>query len=164
MSESSNHCHRIQNLRSCKILKNNPWAGKQPKLKGSRAKGKTYERTILRQLKRHFTDLDAIHYNEWIGYTDSTGSNFCQPDIYILLPSYILLLEIKLTQTENAEIQLRDLYRPLLEALSPGRPVVMVQICKNLRYQPRNEINSVSEAKVPGILYTYHCLGETFNV
>lgn len=164
MSESSNPYHRIQGLRSCKILKNSPWAGKQPRLKGARAKGKTYERTILRQLKRHFSEPEAIHYNEWIGYTDSSGTNFCQPDIYILLPSYILLLEIKLTQTENAEVQLRDLYRPLLEALYPGRPVVMVQVCKNLRYRPRNEIQALREAKVPGLLYTYHCLGETINV
>ena len=163
MSESSSHCHQIVGLLRAKILKNNPWGGKVPKLKGSRAKGKTYERTILRELKRRFSEPDLIHYNEWIGYTDSTGTNFCQPDIYIELPTYLLLLEIKLTQTESAEIQLRDLYRPILEWIYK-KPVVMVQVCKNLRYRPKNEIQALRDATKPGVLYTYHCLGEYLNV
>lgn len=160
---SLNHYHKIVNLRNVQILKNSPWAGKQPRLKGNRAKGKTYERTILRCLKRAFLEPDRIHYNEWLGYTDASGSNFCQPDIYVVLPSYVLLLEVKLTQTEDAEIQLRDLYRPLLEALY-SRPVVMVQVCKNLRYKPINAISSLREACEPGKLYTYHCIGELVNV
>lgn len=150
-------------LRSVQILKNNPWRGKEPKLKGCRAKGKTYERSVVRALKRVFTEPELIHYNEWLGFTDSTGTHFCQPDIYIHLDSYILLLEVKLTQTDQAAYQLGGLYRPLLEMLY-NKPVVMVQICKNLRFPPRNEIKALREAKHPGIIYTYHYIGEYFNV
>lgn len=163
MSGSSNHYHKVVGLRHVKILKNNPWGGKQPRLKGNRAKGKTYERTVLRCLRRALTESDCIHYNEWLGFTDASGTTYCQPDIYVVLPSYVLLLEVKLTQTEDAEIQLRDLYRPLLEELY-GLPVVMVQVCKNLRYQPKHAISSLREASQPGILYTYHCIGELINV
>lgn len=157
------HCHQVVGLRTVKILKNSPWGKKSPKLKGSRAKGKTYERTVVRHLKRAFLEPELIHYNEWLGFTDATGSHYCQPDIYVELPSYILLLEVKLTQTDSAAYQLAGLYRPLLEALY-SKPVVMVQVCKNLRYPPKYEIHALREAKKPGQIYTYHFIGELLNV
>lgn len=150
-------------LKTAKMLKSSPWGKGTPKLKGARAKGKTYERTIYRLLKRAL-DLEAdLNYNPWIGFTDSTGTHYCQPDIYIVLPGYVLLLEVKLTQTENAEVQLLDLYAPLLEHIY-SRPVVTVQVCKNLRYKPKFEIQALREARLPGIPYTYHCIGELINV
>lgn len=163
MSESSSHCHQIVGLRNAKILKNSPWGKGSPKLKGARAKGKTYERTIFRLLKRALAPDVELYYNLWIGYTDSQGTSYCQPDIFLVLPGWILLLECKLTQTEEAERQLQGLYKPVLEWIF-HKPVVTVQVCKNLRYKPKNEIQSLREANQVGILYTYHCPGEFLNV
>lgn len=78
---SLNHYHKIVNLRNVQILKNSPWAGKQPRLKGNRAKGKTYERTILRCLKRAFWSL--------IESTTTSGSATRMPVVAILPAGYL---------------------------------------------------------------------------
>ena len=163
MSKSLTHYHKVQSLHSVRLLQTSPWGGKSPKLKGCRAKGKTYERTVARLLARSLDSSAELFYNQWIAFTDSTGSHYCQPDLYIVLPSYVLLLEVKLTQTESAEGQMSELYKPVLEALY-SRPVVMVQICKNLRYPPRAEISALHQACSSTRFYTYHCLGDLINV
>lgn len=152
----------VKGLKSATFTAESPWK-KEPKLKGSCAKGKTYERTIYRRLKAVLEE-NAIHYNRWIRYEDSTGTHYAQPDIFIVCPSRIYLLEVKRTQTFEAELQLQLLYKPLLEFLFPDKEIFCIQVCKNLRTRPKDEINALREARDPKITYTYHCIGEIFNV
>lgn len=151
-------CHIIKGLRSAYLTAESPFK-KEPKLKGAPAKGKTYERWVIRKLKNKLP-AEMFFPSQWIRYEDASGWHYAQPDIFILLPAKILLLEIKRTQTLEAHYQLRGLYKPLLNFLYPDKKVVCVQICKNLRLRPKNEIGCLAEAANPEILYTYHCPGE----
>lgn len=154
--------HIVIGLKSVVLTAESPWK-KEPKLKGACAKGKTYERTIFRRLKEIFKS-DEIHYGQWFRFEDSSGWHYAQPDIYLISENKIFLLEIKRTQTDTAAYQLAGLYRPLLKFLYPDKEIIMIQVCKNLRYPPKNEISRLRDAKMPGIIYTYNCLGDVFNV
>ncbi len=70
----------------------------------------------------------------WISFRDANGYGYAQTDHYILGEA-VLLVECKLTQNTDADGQLRFLYKPLLEHIYK-RPVLMVQACKNLRWDP----------------------------
>lgn len=163
MMHRPSYHHFVRDLRSAFFTQESPWGQKSPKLKGSCAKGKTYERTVHRKLCK-VLPLDAVHYNRWIRFEDSSGRHFAQPDIFILTDKRVILLECKLTQTEEAEFQLCYLYKPLLELLFPSKEVVCVQVCKNLRYRPAHEIGRLRDAIDPSTIYTYHYLGDQINV
>lgn len=154
--------HVVSGLKSACFTRESPWK-KDPKLKGSCAKGKTFERTIYRRLCAVLNPAD-IHYGEWIRFEDSTGKHYAQPDIFIVGEKRIWLIEVKLSQTPNAFAQMRLLYKPLLEKLFPEKDIVIVQVCKNLRYKPKVSITRLRDALCPSVDYTYHCLGEVFNV
>lgn len=163
-SELQGH-HRVVGLKEAILTSENPWK-REPKLKGCAAKGKTYERTIIRRLEALIPNL--LHASEWIRYQDAscegTRWRFAQPDAYILCDRWIWLLEVKRTQTSLAGSQMRYLYEPLLKKLYPGLPIIKVQVCKNLRTVPENEITRLREATSPDVIYTYHCVGEVFNI
>lgn len=169
MSELSTQCllkskdfHIVSGLKKVYLTAESPWK-KEPRLKGACAKGKTFERTIYRRLKAVVKEKD-IHYGQWIRFEDSSGWHYAQPDIYILGEKKLWLLEIKRTQTDKAAYQMSLLYRPLLRALYPEKEIIMVQVCKNLKYLPSHSISRLRDAREPSIVYTYHCLGEVFNV
>lgn len=157
--------HRVVGLKKVVITSENPWKA-EPKLKGSAAKGKTYERTIIRRLEAQIPNL--LHASEWIRYQDLTceGNHwrFAQPDAYVLCDKWIWLLEVKRTQTSLAGAQMKYLYEPLLQALYPGKAIIKIQVCKNIRTVPENEITRLREATSSDIIYTYHCSGEVFNI
>ena len=155
--------HRVIGLKMALITSENPWK-REPKLKGTAAKGKTYERTIIRRLESLVPNL--LHASEWIRYQDASQSGWrhAQPDAYILCDKWIWLLEVKRTQTSLAGAQMRYLYEPLLKFLYPGLSIIKVQVCKNLRTVPENEITRLREATSPEVIYTYHCPGEVFEI
>ena len=74
--------------------------------------------------------------NQWISYIDKEGKGFAQTDFYIVEPTFILLFEMKLTYTESAFAQMKELYVPLLEKIYQV-PVVTMQVCKILYKVPR---------------------------
>lgn len=142
---------------------------KSPKLKGCRAKGKTYERTVGRKLANRIkngllnfgSDMPTIHSEQWFYFRDMNGSGYCQTDHYLKYENFIVLLECKLTQSNDAIKQMALLYRPVLEHIY-GLPVIPVQVCKNLRYNPPNLIVDIedllAEPKIQ--LWTWHYLAE----
>ena len=90
-----------------------------------------------------------------------TGPAYAQPDHFILSESQVLLFECKLTQTEEAAAQLVHLYSPLLRKLY-SRPVLMTQVCKNLRYKigPLEIQHPIELLEYPKELpHTWHWLG-----
>ena len=134
-----------------------PVARKKAKLSSKQSAGKTYERkvgkAVSRLVSRGHLDGD-IFAEQWIQFRDAHGLGHAQPDIYIVQEDRILLLECKLTQTGRAWDQMKKLYVPLL-SLIYELPVVSVQVCKNLRFEPDNLIEDLREAES---VHTWHFL------
>lgn len=107
--------------------------------KGSKAQGLAYERKFgkrLRARQARFGFPGEIFSGQWFRFKDAGGFGFAQPDFYILRADHIILFECKLTGKDEAWRQLRDLYSPLLEEFY-SRPVICVQVCKNIRPESR---------------------------
>lgn len=103
----------------------------KPRLKGSRAKGLTYERKIGRMLKRDFSHLD-VHSDVWFDCVDGNGQFYACVDHFVLTPSAGFVVECKLTQSYLAYDQLFFKYMPIIEA-HYGLPVFGIQACRHLR-------------------------------
>lgn len=89
---------------------------------------------------------------------DQMGPGHAQPDAFLVLPKHILLYECKLTQTVNAFLQMAQLYVPLLEQIFE-RPVMTLQVCRNLRYTPEAERTPQELIANPEYgNFTWHCL------
>lgn len=144
-------------MKSCRELVDLEWARlvdppslykKPPKLKGVKAKGRTYERTVGRRLKDRCAsgELPAqLVSGQWFNFCDANGYGYCQTDYYLICEGFIILLECKLTQTDFAETQMRKLYEPILRKVY-GLPVVVVQVFKNIRYHPAAQIKDILDA------------------
>ena len=103
-------------------------------------RGKTFERRVFNYVKSQKEKgyLDAtILYGAWIKYFDKNGLGYAQPDILLFdnKTTDIYILECKLTQTDDAILQLRSLYKPLIEELYPNRKVYLIQIFKNIKHK-----------------------------
>lgn len=120
---------------------------KKPRLRGAQAKGMTYERHVYRTLKRWYERGELpgeLLYSQWFSFTDANGHGFCQTDILIVTSSFIFILECKLTCTDWAWPQLRELYKPVVERVFK-RPAITVQVCKNIYTAPTKGITSIVE-------------------
>lgn len=125
-------------------------------------KGLTYERKVARLLKRLNAEGELpgeLYLSQWIAYEDKNGQGFAQVDAFLVRDDLILLVEVKLTQTDYAKGQMLKLYLPLLKKIYQ-RPVVCLQVCKNLRRVPENKSTALELVKnpKPGV-WTWHWLG-----
>lgn len=130
-------------------------------LKGSRAKGKTYERKVGKQLRKRADKLKVdLHPQEWIEYEDANGYGYCQPDYYLVCDGFILLAECKLTQTDSAFNQMTKLYMPVLKYMY-DMPIIPIQIFKNIKRHTPNLIKDITELynKPKHGLWNWHYLG-----
>lgn len=100
-------------------------------LRGSAARGRTYERKVLKELERRFPSRSLLAHR-WLGYQLEGRQRFAQPDAVVLGEDWLLLAEAKLSHTLQAFDQLAR-YAALLEVLYPGRRIVQLEVCKNLR-------------------------------
>lgn len=130
-------------ITSAKLLPSSPFPS--PRTKGAKARGRRYEKKAAKEMVRRMQKQEQgaralqILVSPWIEYHDERGRGYACPDLIIIVdahdswpaPGPIFLFEIKLTRCQDAYVQLRDLYRPLVRHLWPGRPVIMVQVCKN---------------------------------
>jgi hypothetical protein len=104
------------------------------RLKGSRAKGITYEHKVQRHLRDLAQELGVeFHAQQWLQFSDADGLGFAQPDAFVVFEDEVLLFEAKLTQSDQAQGQCLELYVPLLENIY-SRPCVACQVFKNIRY------------------------------
>lgn len=151
--------HRaVVGLRWAELSSKAPW----PRLrrrKGAKARGLAYERKLGLFLSKKYPS--ATHLGEWFHFLDANGSGYAQPDAYVVFPSLVVAFECKLTQTVRAELQLRELYLPLLAHVY-SRPVVGVQVCKYLVAEPGERLIKGPEAafaKGDLTIWTWHWLG-----
>ena len=101
-------------------------------------KGLLYEKAVARELRRRldsFGPEGELFVGQWFSFKDKHGQQLAQPDAYILLPTRVILFEAKITQCELADWQITCLYGPLLQHYY-ARPILGVQVCHNLAYNP----------------------------
>lgn len=156
-------CHRkIERLREAEFARNPH--GSSRKLRGAYAKGKRYEKMVYRRLKRWKAEgliPGKLFLGEWIKFRDRNGVGYCQPDAWIETDQYIFLLEIKLTQTHSAVLQMKELYEPVLDFIY-GKPIICIQVCKNMfKSQGKSEIFHIFPLlKKPRMgVFTWHFIG-----
>lgn len=93
--------------------------------KGAKAQGLRYERSLAQALP------EATH-GPWFQFCDAAGLGYCQPDLVLVRPDWVLVLEAKLSWTAEGHSQIRQLYAPVLEKVY-SRRVVGVVVTKLLR-------------------------------
>ena len=132
-------------------------------MRGSRAKGLTYEKKVGRTLKRWQREGELageLLLGPWFSFWDEGGHGYCQPDALIITSSFVFILECKLSFTDFAWPQLRRLYKPVVEKVFE-RPAITIQVCRNLYIQPAGLIESLQKTMddpSSGCL-TWHFLG-----
>lgn len=127
-------------------------------MSGSRAQGKTYEKRVGEFLRnRGYSFRSGV----WIDYEDDNGVGYAQIDHLLILPDRLCIVEAKLSQTCNAELQIRELYRPLLKLITGGGLIQGVQVCKNLYTEPQLPVRNIEEvlATTSEEIFTWHFLG-----
>lgn len=97
----------------------------------------------------------------WFSFRDVNGLGYAQPDHLLIGEDEVILLESKLTQTNRGLIQLKTLYRPLIEYAFAPLPIRSVMVCKNLRVWTKSLVSSLekvlsSQSKAPLI---FHWIG-----
>jgi hypothetical protein len=163
MVHRTREIHIVKNLELASWCSEGPFGKSTTRLKGSFAKGKTFERSVARALARKL-EPEALIYNRWIRFRDAGEWHYAQVDLVVVAQTRLWLLEVKRTQTTDAWVQLGKLYKPLLEMLYPGLDIICVQVCKNLLWAPHAEISALREAVDPNVFYTYHWVGEDFRI
>lgn len=80
----------------------------------------------------------------WLEYYDVNGRGFCNPDIVLEADDRVLVLECKLTQTDVAQAQIEQLYKPCLKFMW-AKPVFGVGVFRNLTRQPFCPVLGIKE-------------------
>lgn len=118
--------------------------------RGVKALGLVYERAVARALP------GALH-GQWFYFEDANGPGYCQPDL--LVQGWIL--EVKLSDTQEALGQLTDLYLPVVTAALGGQWRGL-KIVKYLQPWSRDIITARDQAltKPPAVVPTLHWPGK----
>jgi hypothetical protein len=144
--------YELRGLVACSPLPQRPAFIPQPRRKrGAKGLGLTFEKRVGLILARFYPE---VHSGVWFEFQDMRRRGVCQPDHYVVLANYVLLVECKLSETEDAWTQM-ELYAPILEHHF-GRPVARVQACKYLRSR-RRTIDRPHQA-LPGQESLWHVL------
>lgn len=155
--------HRIINglhfAASCAKPKSIPAA---KRLRGSRAAGKAYENKLAKALPF------GLH-NPWYEFRDNSGHGYCSPDVVLQVRAdtggdAILILECKLSNVEEAESQLRNLYAPVVSVAHGGATIIGIIVTKHLKpgVDLRRVCTSLDDAMAKaqfGIVPILHWLG-----
>ena len=91
--------------------------------KGSKGYGLRYERQVAER-------TGGVH-GQWFSFRDLNGAGYCQPDVLLALDGQIVVLECKLTDVDEARLQLAKLYLPVV-ALALSKPVRGIVVVRHL--------------------------------
>lgn len=131
-----------------------PWKTDR-KLSNAQKKGLAYERKVRKLIDELIPDAQVL-YGVWFQFKDKNGTGIAQPDYVVKQRSSVIIFEVKLTHTKQAELQLKGLYGPLVSTYFK-LPPVLVEVCKNLT--PDKNIflvPNLSEARANGRIHTIH--------
>ena len=104
-----------------------PWPVSRSR--GAKAAGRAYERNVAHALRQELGP--PVRHGLWLEYEDDDGVRYAQPDILIVEPKLVLVLESKRTSKEEAFFKLKHLYVPLASKFFQ-RPAYGIQVCQNL--------------------------------
>lgn len=128
----------------------NPWPPTRPR--GSKGAGLRYQRKVT----LHTGGIGG----KWYKFLDANGVGFCSPDVLLPQQKLLLVLEVKLTDTPQAQEQLLDLYIPVLRQLWPG-PIRGIVVAKSLTPASHSVCRSLREAIThPAPAPVLHWLGQ----
>jgi hypothetical protein len=113
------------------------------KHEGARLAGLRFEKAVWQR-------TGGLH-NPWINYEDDFGEQFACPDI--VLPDQGLVIECKLTYTPIADMQLAQLYLPLVRHIWGDTSWRLVVACKRWAGAPKKLIASPERATGTEINY-----------
>jgi hypothetical protein len=120
--------------------------------RGTKAFGLSFERAVARALP------GAVH-GPWYEFWDRDGKGYCQPDLVLVLPRLVLVIECKLSDTPAARAQLNELYLPVC-AKAHGRPAQGLVIVKHLKPDSTHVFSKLSEAlQSLGVCPCLHWIG-----
>lgn len=119
---------QVQGLEWAKWAAAPAFARGRPRLSKPQRAGLAFQRKVGKALV-HFGS--CCREGAWISYRDRGGLGLAQPDVMLVLPEGVLVLEIKLKFTLRAIPQLDALYVPLLQHLFPDRPIWRAVLCKH---------------------------------
>lgn len=103
----------------------NPWL--KSRLRGSRAAGIRFQKAVAKA-------IPGARADQWFEFCDRHGLGYCSPDVILPTRDPIFVLECKLTATDAADAQLRDLYLPILAHFT-GREARGIVVVRHLRPQ-----------------------------
>lgn len=115
------------NIKSVKVLDEQPSFIQRKKPTGARANGIRYERKALDKLAILKPSGQWIP-SPWIEFTDAHGRRWCQPDA-VFMGDTNIVFEIKYKHCADAWFQLWRLYIPVLEHLY-GKSFCGVEVVK----------------------------------
>lgn len=132
-------------------------------LKGTAAKGKSYERRVNAALTRMVEDgalAGELWLGPWFRYHDDNGPGMAQPDALIKQAGGIIIVETKLKQTAAAFPQI-ELYGALAEALFglPWRGVAVFKFPTLKRDSGWLDALDVVSSLAERTTYHWHFLG-----
>lgn len=94
---------------------------KQRKRRGAKAYGLRYEESLAKALPF------ALH-GQWFEFRDANGQGHCQTDFLMRVAEQSIIIEAKLTDIEQARLQLRYLYEPIIERAFGEKPLGIVVV------------------------------------
>jgi len=94
--------------------------------------GIRFEKKIKKYIDTCYQDAEILK-GQWFQFEDIRGRGFAQPDIILLSPESLIIVEVKLTWRPEVERKLRRLYGPLCSEIWPDLPQKHAQVCKGLR-------------------------------
>jgi hypothetical protein len=106
--------------------------------KGSKVYGLRYEKALADAVRAQYPR--ALH-GQWIAYRRSdepTRERYCQPDVLIPLSDCLVVLECKLTETEEGREQILHLYVPALRQIV-NKDVFGIVVARHLTRETRPE-------------------------
>lgn len=127
---------KVRGLRKVEALDGPPcFAAKQRKPAGVLGLGVAYEAKVVGLAKSALPALPVVH-GQWFRYWDCRKAlGYAQADVLVGLSDRVVILEAKLSQCEEGDIQLSKLYGPIVEMWA-GVPTIKVQVFKNAKFAP----------------------------
>jgi hypothetical protein len=130
--------------------------------RGATGAGLRYERLVGERLRKKFPGEALL--GQWFQFEDAHGRGYCQADIVVPQAGRVVVLECKLTDTDDGREQLSWLYLPIVAHIWK-RPAVGIVVAKYLTDQSVLSalvLSSLSEAmsKANGVIPTLHWIGK----
>ena len=104
--------------------------------RNARAIGVRYEKAVGQAVKD--LRLGTTLRGQWFEFCDANGHGYCQTDVVVVCPEYIIAFECKLTEVEEAREQLEWLYVPVLQRVF-RRPIHGIIVARHLTRNTHTE-------------------------